>query len=537
MLQSWIQTFRRSRRIAVPVHVPARKSGIVSRTIELLPATLDHVTELLVPLSIGPDLPVEVLVRVGDRVEAAAVIGRAGASAAADSDGSGRDVSPDGTGAERDFEVGQIAGQPPGDRVGIPVFSPAAGVVVGTALVDSEFGCDIPAVRLRVEGAGLLVVPSAVPGQKGAAVESGGAAEDTPGGPPGDPAGGSKAAPGGNGTQGELSDDGPGLRDVLAEMARLEDLPAALDELGVIAAIGGRYEPLGQVLRRVAGRVNLLLINALQSEPRLGSHSRLTMEATGAIAAGARAILAYLGLARATLLVSGPHVQEDLLRRRLRRSRLRVVPVRTTWPGGEDALVLRRLYGRGSGDGSHECGHGGCLVLPADAVWRAGLSLVHRRPVTCQAITLAGDCMKPGSQRVYMAPVGLTIRDLVGCLQRSGMLRREPRVILLGGPMTGTSVVDASRAVVTRATQAVLLMDHKPQRRTTGCVRCGWCISGCPVGIDPVAILDAIEAGQRAAGRLAARRCIECGVCSYVCPSHLPLAQAARTARRLGAGR
>jgi electron transport complex protein RnfC len=100
--------------------------------------------------------------------------------------------------------------------------------------------------------------------------------------------------------------------------------------------------------------------------------------------------------------------------------------------------------------------------------------------------------------------------------------------------MTGTAIVDALRTVITAATQAVLLMTHKPALRTTGCIRCGWCIHGCPAGIDPIAILDAFEAGQmRTLAHLATQRCIDCGVCSAICPSHLPLAQAARTARAL----
>lgn len=465
MLNSWLRRLTRSRQIPVPIHIPARKSGIAARTIEPLPARPDECPELLVPLATRPDVIVCPAVRPGEHIEAGAALNH-----------------PDQEHTSR-------------------AFSPARAEVLGLESADTEFACDLPAVRLRLSEQAAWPPAMSCPAlheMAPKAASRGAAAEPH------------------------------GVRDILAEICRL-DLPATLDELGVMTSHASGPRPLGQLLASAAEATNLLVINAIQSEPQLASHRRLTIEAIGAIVAGVRAMMAHLGLRRATLLVSATHGLSLATLRRLRRFGIRTIPVRTRFPGSDDTIVLRQLFGKtASRDGLSN----GCLVLPADTVWRVGLALLHRSPVPFQAVTVAGDCMVPASQRVRLLPIGLTIAGLIQCLRRQNVLPREPKVILLGGPMTGTAITDPSRTVITQTTQAILLMSRKPHLRTTGCIRCGWCISGCPVGIHPIAVLDALEIEPpRVPAHMGVNRCIGCGVCSAVCPSHLPLAQATRTAR------
>ncbi len=457
MLNTWLRRLTRSRRIPVPIYLPARKSRIAAHPMVPLVASPADCPALLVPLATRPDQPAEPAVRPGDPVEPLARLAR------------------------------------PAHRGDIGAFSPAQAVVLEWARADTEWACDLPAVRLR------LCPQAAWPPQV-----MDGQAHD-----------GSASL-------------GQDLRTVLAEMARLEDLPATLDNLGVLATRGGGPEPLGQVLVQAAGRTDLLVINAIQAEPRLASHARLAIDATHALVAGTRGLMSYLRLRRATWLVSAAHAFRPHLARRLRRFGIRLLPVRAGFPAGDNSIVLRQLFGRTVPPGQSSDG-GGCLALPADVAWRAGLALLRGEPVPFQPITVAGDCLRPAGQRVYLSPVGLTIEGLIECLRQRDLLAREPKVALLGGPMTGTAVVDASRTVVTQSTQAVMLLARKPRLETTGCVRCGWCVYGCPAGLDPIAILNALEAGRpRRVRRLAVQRCLRCGVCSAVCPSHLPLAQAVR---------
>lgn len=473
MLNSWFRRLTRTKQIPVPIHIPARKSGPAAQPMQPLFDNLADCQELLVPLTLSPDSTTQPTVKPADRLEPYDPLSQ------------------------------------PGRESGIRAFSPAAATVVELTTVDTEYACELQAVRLRL-----------LPGTAGPAQRDAPALQDMATQPPTNPPAQGQPPP-------------HDLRPLLADIARIEDLPGTLDELGVLTTHAGRLEPLGNVLRSATGQTTLLVINAIQSEPQLASHLRLTLDATDAIVAGTKALCSYLGLRHATLLVNAAHNMHPMLVRRLRRFRIRVVPVRTSYPGGHDAIVLKALF-RKPPPAPGQTLRAGILVLPADAVWRVGLALMHNRPVTLQPVTIAGDCLPPAGQRVRLLPIGLTIGRLLQHLAQQNLLPREPKVVLLGGPMTGRTILDPDHTVITQATQAVLLMSHKPQRRTLACIRCGWCIYGCPVAIDPIAILDALEADQlHRLARLATERCIECGVCSAICPSHLPLAQAARAARTL----
>jgi electron transport complex protein RnfC len=65
------------------------------------------------------------------------------------------------------------------------------------------------------------------------------------------------------------------------------------------------------------------------------------------------------------------------------------------------------------------------------------------------------------------------------------------------------------------------------------CIRSGWCVENCPVRINPAALLEAAQDNDSAmAEAYGLHACIECGICSYVCPSRLPLLPSIRALRK-----
>lgn len=66
----------------------------------------------------------------------------------------------------------------------------------------------------------------------------------------------------------------------------------------------------------------------------------------------------------------------------------------------------------------------------------------------------------------------------------------------------------------------------------SACIMCAECIHVCPVNLQPVLISEAYRRGEIEKARaLGAMDCIECGNCSFICPSKIPLLQNIRDAK------
>ena len=90
-------------------------------------------------------------------------------------------------------------------------------------------------------------------------------------------------------------------------------------------------------------------------------------------------------------------------------------------------------------------------------------------------------------------------------------------------------------ACVTKGTSSVLFMDGREaaMREPTQCINCGRCIRQCPMKLMPRDIEKAVLSGDFArTEELFVASCMECGVCSYVCPAKRPLVQAIRLAKK-----
>ena len=74
---------------------------------------------------------------------------------------------------------------------------------------------------------------------------------------------------------------------------------------------------------------------------------------------------------------------------------------------------------------------------------------------------------------------------------------------------------------------------HRIERKPEPGIRCGWCVEVCPVGCHPAELLDAVaHRGAVRAHRFGLDACVECGLCTRVCPSRLPLTEEFVRARR-----
>ena len=164
-------------------------------------------------------------------------------------------------------------------------------------------------------------------------------------------------------------------------------------------------------------------------------------------------------------------------------------------------------------------------VSTARAIYEA---VVRNKPLCEKVITISGGGInKPAN---LLVKVGTRIGDIV---QYLGGTKPELVKIIMGGPMMGFAVSSLD-VPVTKTTSSVLFLtaDEIDSRPHSQCIRCGWCLDACPMGLEPKEIGVYVEANRSEnTAQFGVFDCFECGSCAYICPAKRPLVQFVRLAK------
>jgi electron transport complex protein RnfC len=109
-----------------------------------------------------------------------------------------------------------------------------------------------------------------------------------------------------------------------------------------------------------------------------------------------------------------------------------------------------------------------------------------------------------------------------------------PKVFILGGPMMGASESDED-CICTKTVTSIIVLDHV-EHKEEACIRCGSCVLSCPVGLQPVTIMNAMKhtpVDKAKIKMLNPLKCIECGLCTYSCTSKIHVTDYIRRAKTI----
>ena len=301
-----------------------------------------------------------------------------------------------------------------------------------------------------------------------------------------------------------------------------------------ITSMGGGASPTHLRIARSVGRVDTLIVSAAECEPYLTADHRLLLEHGDQVLQSVQMLSQLLRADRAVLVVAGDKLNAvEFLERRLRRKRrsVELVTIETRYPLGMEKQLVRTITGREVPPGQSAVDVK-CAVFNVATAYMGRAALLEGQPVTHRAVTVSGGAV--ARPRNLWVPIGTPLRCL---LESAGGLKEEPAIILTGGPMTGTVQTDLEAPVV-KNTNALLCLTKQEHggadQPETVCVRCGHCVSSCPMNLNPAFVYRAMRMGERERlPQLHLEDCMECGCCSYICPSHIPLADLVRQARTI----
>ena len=189
------------------------------------------------------------------------------------------------------------------------------------------------------------------------------------------------------------------------------------------------------------------------------------------------------------------------------------------YPQGGEKQLIDAVIGRQVPSGALPIAVGAVVqnVATTYAVYEA---VQKNKPLIDRVMTVTGKSVKnPGNYRVRF---GTPLSDVVAL---AGGLPEDTGKVIAGGPMMGRAMKSIDAPATKRSSGLLVMPTLEAQRKEMdNCIRCGKCVSACPMGLEPYLLMN--EAESAVWDRMEHDRvmdCIECGCCLYTCPSHRPL--------------
>ncbi len=308
-----------------------------------------------------------------------------------------------------------------------------------------------------------------------------------------------------------------------------EEIIGVIRDAG-ISGMGGATFPTYAKIESAIGRVDRIIINCAECEPFICADHRIMLENPAAVINGVKILLKALGVRQADLAVEDNKLDAvNKLEALVADSQMISVKVmKTKYPQGDERQLIYALTGKELPAGKLPADVG-CVIFNVETCASIFNAFAHGMPLIRRVVTVDGDCIK--TPKNIMAPIGTPYRDLIDFC---GGLVKTPEKLISGGPMMGRSVWTPDMPVM-KGTSAILVLSKKFTPRTglpPVCIRCGRCVSHCPMRLMPNYIAQFSRAGDYArAEEFGAMSCVECGVCSAGCPGHLELTQQIRVAK------
>lgn len=300
-----------------------------------------------------------------------------------------------------------------------------------------------------------------------------------------------------------------------------------LDHLrdGGIVGLGGATFPTH--VKLAAQNIQTLVINGAECEPWITTDDRLMRERAAEIAQGIAVLRHLLDPDEVVVGIEDNKAEAvAAMQQACADQGIEVVVIPTLYPSGGEKQLIKILTGKEVPSGGRPFDIGVVCSNVATAYSIARL-VQHGEPMISRVVTVTGNVQTPQNVEVLLGTPLSELERLAG---------KQPggEGYILGGPMMGLHVADASLPVV-KATNCVIVKSaalFPRQPPALPCIRCTRCAQACPAELQPQELYWFAKAKNfDKAEAYHLFDCIECGACAYVCPSHIPLVQYYRYAK------
>ncbi len=312
-----------------------------------------------------------------------------------------------------------------------------------------------------------------------------------------------------------------------------KELLKKVHDAGIIGVGGAGFPTHVKLSPPPNSPVDVLLLNGAECEPYITSDHRQMLEHAESVVEGARIILKILGISECHIGIEAnkPDAIQVMTEAAEAASSgdcsIRVRTLQVKYPQGSEKQLIEAITGRKVPSMALPSAVGVVVqnVSTARAIYDA---VAYGKPLYEKVVTIAGKGIH--RQANLLVRVGTKINDIVDYL---GGLEPGLTKIIMGGPMMGFAISSLD-IPITKTSSAILFLreDEIDTSPHSQCIRCGWCLDACPMGLEPKEIGIYVEANRAEDTEpFGVFDCFECGSCAYVCPAKRPLVQFIRLAK------
>jgi H+/Na+-translocating ferredoxin:NAD+ oxidoreductase subunit C len=300
-----------------------------------------------------------------------------------------------------------------------------------------------------------------------------------------------------------------------------QEIVGRLKDHGIVGLGGATFPSHVKLMVPEGKKAEVLLINAVECEPYLTSDHRLMLEKAEQVLIGTQILMKGLEVNKAYIGIENnkPDAIQKLSEVAKDFPGIEVCALKVKYPQGGEKQLIKAITGREVPSGKLPI-EVGCVVNNVGTAFAVYEAVQKNKPLFERIVTVTGKNVEKTSN--YLVRIGTSVNALI---EAAGGIPENTGKVVSGGPMMGKALNSVDVPVV-KGTSGILLFDEGEAKRVPvrNCIRCGKCISVCPMGLEPVLITQLSEAERwEDVEEERVMDCIECGSCHYTCPSGRPL--------------
>ncbi len=297
-------------------------------------------------------------------------------------------------------------------------------------------------------------------------------------------------------------------REELIEKARIS---------GLVGLSGAGFALYGKYL---SNSIDTLIINGIECEGYLSSDYANVLENVADLLDGTLILQKMSNADRVVIalketLKDQVELVKDKINVDKKYSHIEVYESVDNYPAGWEKVLTNRIAGRDFDVYTTECGvivNNVSTTIAINKIFNTGLPLIEK------IVTVGGDGIAEG--KIFRVRIGTMVSELVKDLIKYDLNEVD---ILCGGSLMGAKMKNADFPIASPYNGITILKrKHKTEKPCQD--NCTICNDGCYLKLDVLKLLNLCRDNNlQKAQEYNVLQCIECGICTYECPSDIDI--------------